>query len=112
MLTDSQGNAIPEDDPRIPRPSQIAAEKTTADQLRDLVREIPGSRIQDAELAARVDALIQTVIPPEGPVRSLFEFRVQENRGANFARVLEAYQAARAEAEKPRLIVPDVAVSP
>ena len=112
MLTDSAGNPIPADDPRIPRPSMIAAEKETADALQALVRQIPGSRIQEAELAARVDALISVLVPPEGAARSIFDFRVQENRGANYARILEAYQAAKAEAERPRLLVPEVHAVP
>lgn len=106
MLTDATGAAIPADDPRIPRPSMIEAEKATADSLQALVREVPGARIQEAELAARMDALIATVVPPDGPVRALFDFRVQENRGANYVRILEAHQARKAEAERPRLLLP------
>lgn len=106
MLTDPTGAPIPDDDPRIPRPSQITAEKETADNLQALVRAIPGARIQEAEMAARLDALIATLVPPDGPVRALFDFRVQENRGANYVRILEAYQAAKAEAERPRLLLP------
>ena len=113
MLTDPSGNPVPEDDPRIPRPSQIAKEREAANLLRDTVREsIPGARIQEAELAARVDALISLLVPPDGPTRAIFEFRVEENRGANFVRILEAWRAAKAEAERPRLVVPDVVTRP
>jgi hypothetical protein len=106
MLTDSKGDPIPQDDPRIPRRSQIDAEKAKADQLLEIVRGIPGARRDVAEIAARVDALISLQVPLDGPVRDLFDFRVQESRGTNFVRIIEAHQAAKAEAERPRLLVP------
>lgn len=110
-LASPDGTPVPENDPRIPRPSMIEAERTTADTLKEACRGIPGVRLQEAEMAARLDALISLVVPPDGDARAIFDFRVQENRGANFARVIEAYQAMKAEAEKPRLeIVQGVSV--
>lgn len=105
MLTDLDGKPIPEDDPRIPRPSQIESAKAAADALQAIVENIPGARVQEAELAARMDALITLLVPP-GAARAIFDLRVQENRTVNFRLILEAVQEARAEAARPKLLVP------
>lgn len=95
MLTDPSGAPVPADDPRIPTAEAIEEVRVQADQAAAV---LAANGIQvDAlvTLEAKVDALVSLMVPPEGPVRSLYEHRLQTKRGETFARMIEAAQAAQ-----------------
>lgn len=100
MLTSPSGDPIPADDPRLPRPSQIDQQKAAADELATAAEKMTGRSFGvKVDADARLDALVSLFVPPEGPVRLLFEFRVQENRAKAYLEIIEAAQRVKAQAE-------------
>lgn len=90
MMTDQDGNPIPEDDPRLPSDEDVTAALRRASAL---LAEVQASGVNPepiATLAAQIDALVAILVPPDGPVRRLFHKKVQENRAATFERILKA----------------------
>jgi len=110
-LTDPNGNAIPDDDSRIPSQALIDKMEAEADEAVAFARSLPtGAPLGLLETTARVEALASLFVPPGSALERLYAYRTQENRAKNARMVVEVYQAAKAEAEKPRLVVPSVDV--
>lgn len=94
-ITDPAGNPIPEDDPRIPSDEAIAELAHDADKAA-LVLSANGLNVDAlVTLEAKVDALASVLVPPEGPARRLFEYRVHQKRLAELTKMIRAAQEAK-----------------
>ena len=104
MLTDDQGNPIPEDDPRLPSASDLAQLQAQVAKMVQVVEANGGQIGPLLDIQAQVETLVTLFVPPdpESPVRRLFEIRVAEKKRDVLMKIIEEMRDAQA----PRLVIP------
>lgn len=104
MLTDDQGNPIPEDDPRLPSAQALMDLQGMVAKLQSVVEANGGQIGPLLDIQAQVETLVSLFVPPaeDDPVHRLFQIRVAERKRDVLQGIIEEMHAARS----PRLLVP------
>lgn len=106
MLTDPEGNAIPENDPRLPTAQDLEDLQGQVAKMVQVVEANGGQIGPLLDVQAQVETLVSLFVPPdpETPIRRLFEMRVAERKRDVLMAIIEDMREAAAG---PRLLIPN-----